>query len=128
MVKDKILGHGSIFDVPITMESVKLAKQRYNHDLENKRNRKVAKRTKKKKFKKKYHKASRNFILKFANLRSMAYQLLNCLLQKRSTRKELQRAQSKIETGLKRRQELSEEQQVITKKIKDLEHKWTEIL
>ena len=118
MVKDKILGHGSIFDVLITMESVKLAKQRYNHDLENKRNRKVAKRTKKK-----YHKTSRNFILKFANLRSMACQLLNCLLQKRSTRKELQRAQSKIETGLKRRQELSEEQQVITKKIKDLEHK-----
>ena len=34
MVKDIILSYGSIFDVPITkylLESVKLAKQRYNH-------------------------------------------------------------------------------------------------
>ena len=38
MVKDTILSHGSIFAVPITkglLESVKLAKQRCNHDLEN---------------------------------------------------------------------------------------------
>ena len=40
MVKDTILSHGSIRNVPITkglLESVKLAKQRYNHDLGNKR-------------------------------------------------------------------------------------------
>ena len=40
MVKDTILSHGSIFDVPITkglLETVKLAKQWYNHDIENKR-------------------------------------------------------------------------------------------
>ena len=50
-------------------------------------------------------------------------ELKNCLLQKTSTRKELQRAQSSIGTGMKTRQELSEEQQVMTKRIKELEHK-----
>ena len=38
-MKDTILNHGAIFDAPINkgpLESVKLAKQRYNHDLENK--------------------------------------------------------------------------------------------
>ena len=45
MVKDTILSCGSIFDVPITkglLESVKLDKQRYSHDLENKRKLKEA--------------------------------------------------------------------------------------
>ena len=40
MVTDTILSHGSIGNVPITkglLESVKLAKQRCNHDLGNKR-------------------------------------------------------------------------------------------
>ena len=44
-MKDTILNHGSIFDAPINkgpLESVKLAKQRYNHDLENKRKLKEA--------------------------------------------------------------------------------------
>ena len=50
-------------------------------------------------------------------------ELKNCFLQKTSTRKELQRAQSNIGTGIKTRQELSEEQQVMTKRIKELEHK-----
>ena len=39
-------------------------------------------------------------------------ELKNCLLQKTNTRKEPYRAQFKIETGMNRRQELSEEQQV----------------
>ena len=53
-------------------------------------------------------------------------ELKNCFLQKTSTRKELQRAQSNIGTGIKTRQELSEEQQVMTKRIKELEHKLTD--
>ena len=47
--------------------------------------------------------------------------LKQCLLQKNSTKKELQRAQCKIETGMKRRQELEEEKQVLEKRLKELE-------
>ena len=74
----------------------------------------------------------KNFILKFASSQSLVVadnivkegndKLKNCLLQKTITRKELQRAHSKIQTGMKRRQQLSEEQQFITKRIKELEH------
>ena len=79
MVKDTILSHGSIFDVPITkglLESVKLAKQRYNHDLENKR-----------------------------KLKEAQTEKLQMVAKKEKAK------------------ELSEEQQVITKRIKELEHK-----
>ena len=41
--------------------------------------------------------------------------------QKTSTRTELQRAQRKIETGMKRRQELQEEKSILEKKRKELE-------
>ena len=88
MVKNTILSHGSIFDVLISkdlLESVKLAKERYNHDFENKRKLKEAdaeklhmlakKRIKKKKFKKKCNKSLRDFILKFIKFQ-IAQQLL----------------------------------------------------
>jgi hypothetical protein len=45
LVKDTILSFGSIFDIPISkslLDSVKLARQRYNLDLENKRRLKEA--------------------------------------------------------------------------------------
>jgi hypothetical protein len=45
-------------------------------------------------------------------------ELKNCLLQKNSTRKELQKAQCKIETGVKRRLELTEKQHDFTKRTK----------
>ena len=78
MAKDTALSHGSIFDYSITkgtLESVKLAKQRYNHNLENNRKLKeaeaeklqmLAKRRRRIKLKKKYNKNLKNFILKFS--------------------------------------------------------------
>ena len=151
MVKDTILNHGSIFDVPITndlLESVKLAKQLYKHDLENKRKLKEAKTEKLQMLAKKYEEKEITEKVQQVpqELHSKVRQtsdalpvaddivkegndeLKNCLSQKTSTRKELERAHSKIETDTKRRQELSEEQQVITKRIEELEHKRTEIL
>ena len=47
--------------------------------------------------------------------------LKKCLLQKTSIRSELERAQSKIETGMKRRQELQEEKLILEKRRKELE-------
>ena len=46
--------------------------------------------------------------------------LKKCLLQKNNTRNELQQAQCKIETGMKRRQELVKEQNVLKKRSKEL--------
>jgi len=48
-------------------------------------------------------------------------ELKQCLLHKTSTRKELQRAQSKIETGMKRRQELTADQKGLNKRMRELE-------
>ena len=48
-------------------------------------------------------------------------ELKKCLLQKPITQTELQRAQSKIETSMKRRQELQEEKSILEKKRKELE-------
>ena len=45
-------------------------------------------------------------------------ELKKCLLQKTITQTELQRAQSKIETSMKRRQELQEEKSILEKKKK----------
>ena len=129
------------FDVPITkglLESVKLDKQRYNQnkrklkEVEVEQLQMLAKMDKEKEIKEKVQQelqelhskvrqisdglAVADYVVKEGN-----DELKNCLLQKASTLKELQRAQSKIETGMKKRQELSEEQQVITKRIKELD-------
>ena len=48
-------------------------------------------------------------------------ELKECLSHKTSTRKELQRAQSKIETGTKRRQELKADQKGLNKRMRELE-------
>ena len=50
-------------------------------------------------------------------------QLKQLLTQKKSTKKDLQRAQSKIEMGLKRRAELEEDQEVLKKKLKEIHEK-----
>ena len=50
-------------------------------------------------------------------------QLKNLLTQKNCTKKDLQRAQSKIEMGLKRRAELEEDQEVLKKKLKEINEK-----
>ena len=42
------------------------------------------------------------------------------LLRKNSTRKDLQTAQSKIETGVKKRKELFDQKEVLEKKMKEL--------
>ena len=45
------------------------------------------------------------------------------LTQKNCTKKDLQRAQSKMEMGLKRRAELEEDQEVLKKKLKEIHKK-----
>ena len=50
-------------------------------------------------------------------------QLKQLLTQKNCTKKDLQRAQSKIEMGLKRRAELEEDQEVLKKKFKEIHEK-----
>ena len=50
-------------------------------------------------------------------------QLKQLLTQKNCTKKDLQRAQSKIEMGLKRRAELEEDQEVLKKKLKEIHEK-----
>ena len=146
MVKDTILSHGSIFDVPITkglLESVKLDKQQYSHDLENKRKLKEAEvkqlqmlteKNKEKEIKEKVQQELQELnseVRQISDSLAVADDIVKegndklntCLLQKTNTRKEPHRALFKIETGMKIRQELTEEQQVITKRIKQLEHK-----
>ena len=140
-VKDTILNYGSIFDVPITkglLDSVKLSKQRYDADLENKRKLREAEAEKLEILKQK-SKEDQQKVVKHQELQeikaklqqisdglSVADEILKegndalkqSLTQKNSTRKELQRAQSKIEIGMKRREELTIEQAVLTKKMK----------
>lgn len=50
-------------------------------------------------------------------------ELRKLLLQKSSTRSDLQRAQSKIEIGMKRRQELEDEKAILEKRKKELDSK-----
>ena len=117
------------------LESVKLAEQRHNHNLEKKRKLKeaeaeklqvLAKKDEEKEVKVKLRQELHELhskVLQISDGPAVANdivmegngELKNCPLQNRSTRKELQRAQSKIEAGMKGRQELSEEQQVIKK-------------
>ena len=145
MVKDTILSFGSIFDVPITrnlLDSVKQSYQRYNLDLEAKRKIKEAEEAAQRKALESQEKVEDDSLEKErSSVRSAICQiedglsvaddiaaegneeLKNCLLKKNSTRKDLQRAQSKIETGMKRRQELSEQQKVLTKRMKEIEPK-----
>ena len=50
-------------------------------------------------------------------------QLKQLLTHKNCTKKDLQRAQTKIEMGLKRRAELEEDQEVLKKKLKEIHEK-----
>ena len=50
-------------------------------------------------------------------------QLKQLLTHKNCTRKDLQRAQSKIEMSLKRRAKLEEDQEVLKKKLKEIQEK-----
>lgn len=143
-VKDTILSYGSIFDVPITkdlLDSVKHSKQRYDADLEYKRKLKEAEAEKFAALKQKGEEDQQKLVQQkeLQEIKSKLQQisdglsvadeilkegndeLKQSLTQKNSTRKELQRAQSKIETGMKRREELSIEQAVLTKKMKEME-------
>ena len=108
------------------MESVKLVKQQYNHDLANKKLKEaeaeklqmLAKKDEEKEIKEKVQQELQELHSKVCQIsdglavaedivKEGNDELKNCLFQKTSTWKELQRAQSKIETGMKRRLELS---------------------
>ena len=58
-----------------------------------------------------------------ASVKEVNEQLKQLLTQKNCTKKDLQRAQSKIEMGLKRRAELEEDQEVLKKKLKEINEK-----
>ncbi|XP_065681343.1 uncharacterized protein LOC136094973 [Hydra vulgaris] len=139
-VKHTILSFGFIIDIPITksfIQSVKFAHSSYKADLEAKRR---LKEKEEKHIKTKETEETKQHVLKnekeailasiqqIKNGLSVADDLVfegnsdlkKCLLQKNSTRNELQRAQCKIETGMKRRQELADEQDVLEKRSKEL--------
>ena len=50
-------------------------------------------------------------------------QLKQLLIHKNYTKKDLQRAQSKIEMSMKRRAKLEEDQEVLKKKLKEIQEK-----
>ena len=138
LTKDTILQYSSVLDIPITkrlLRSVSLARQRYESDLEVKRKLKEAE-EKAKELKTLNEKVSQEKALMEEEERRIVsaieqvndgfvvadelvcegnQELKNCLLQKNSSRSALQRAQSKIETGMKRRAELSEQKDVLEK-------------
>ena len=104
------------------MESVKLVKQQHNLDLANKKLKEaeaeklqmLAKKDEEKvqqelqELHSKVCQISDGLAVADDIVKEGNDELKNCLFQKTSTWKELQRAQSKIETGMKRRLELSE--------------------
>ena len=114
-VKDAILKHSSILDIPITrslLDNVKDSRKRYMADLEAQRATEKEEEAKRKELEAKK---------KDGNMKSQEIsikQLKQLLTQKNCTKKDLQRAQSKIEMGLKRRAELEEDQKVLKKKLK----------
>ena len=148
VVKDAILRYPSICDIPITREMLKFVKssrQRYQADLEAKRLLAQKEELKKKEEKQKQKEEEEQAALRKQNekevetIKAALLQIKNglsvadesveegnknfkdLLSKKNSTRKDLQRAQSKIEMGLKRRAELSAEEEVLKKKLKELE-------
>ena len=114
-VKDAILKHSSILDIPITrslLDNVKDSRKRHMADLEAQRAIEKEEEAKRKELEAKK---------KDGNMKSQEIsikQLKQLLTQKNCTKKDLQRAQSKIEMGLKRRAELEEDQKVLKKKLK----------
>jgi len=149
VVKDAILRYPSLLDIPITKEmikNVKASRQRYQADLEVKRQlleKEAAKKReeeKKKKDQEKELETKQKNVKEVESVRSSLSQIENgisiadesveegnrdfkeLLSKKQSSKKDLQRAQSKIEMGIKRRAELLSEEPVIKKRLKELQN------
>ena len=135
------LSHGSIFDIPITkdlLESVKLGKQRHNHHPENTRKFVEAKAEKLQKMTNKKKKIKEKVQQKLQELHSKVQKFSDGLAVANETKKlsfaENKQSKRTTKSTIQNRNwhhkntGASEEQQVITKRIKDLEYKLTEIL
>ena len=125
-VKDAILKHSSILDIPITrslLDNVKDSRKRYIADVEAQRAIEKEEEAKKKD----EHMRNQEISVLTASLKQLQNsltvaddsvkedneQVQQLLTQKNCTKKDLQRAQSKIKIGLKRTAELEEDQEVL---------------
>ena len=131
-VKDAILKHSSILGIPITrsqLDNVKDSRKRYMADLEAQRATEKEEEAKRKELeakKKDENMKSQEILFLTASLEQLQNsltvvddsvkegneQLKQLLTQTNCTKKDLQRAQSKIEMGLKRRAEFEEDLEV----------------
>ena len=130
-------------EVPITKEmfiSVSLAHQRYEEDLEAKRQLKKKEEVEKctdksndkdicdvlttelKTIDDALQQIDSSYLIADESVSEGNSEFKGLLTKKNSTKKDLQRAQSKIEMGMKRRQELKSEEYVLTKRKKEIEH------
>ena len=140
-VKDALLQYSSILDIPITrslLDDVKDAWRRYVADLESAKKIEQEEEARKKKLEaqnKVEAEKSQELSVVRASLQQLQSslavaddsvkegndQLKQLLSQKNCTKQLLQRAQSKIEMGLKRRAELEANQDVLKKKLREIE-------
>ena len=140
-VKDALLQYSSILDIPITrslLDNVKDARRRYVADLESAKKIEQEEEARKKKLEAQ-NKVEAEKSQELSVVRASLHQLQNSLAvaddsvkegndqlkqllsQKNCTKQLLQRAQSKIEMGLKRRAELEANQDVLKKKLREIE-------
>ena len=140
-VKDALLQYSSILDIPITrslLDNVKDARRQYVADLESAKKIEQEEEARKKKLEaqnKVEAEKSQELSVVRASLQQLQSslavaddsvkegndQLKQLLSQKNCTKQLLQRAQSKIEMGLKRRAELEANQDVLKKKLREIE-------
>ena len=147
VVKDAILRYPSLLDIPVTKEMLQNAKalrQRYQVDLEAKGfllEREAAKKTEEQRRKdvERENELKKEHSKELQTVKTALSQIENgiciadesvdegnrefkeLLSKKNATRKDLQRAQSKIEMGIKRRAELLTEETILKKRLKELE-------
>ena len=149
VVKDAILRYPSLLDIPITKEmikNVKASRQWYQADLEVKRQlleQEAAKKReeeKKKKDQEKELETKQKNVKEVESVRSSLSHIENgisiadesveegntdfkeLLSKKQSSKRDLQRAQCKMEMGIKRRAELLSEEAVLKKRLKELQN------
>ena len=148
VVKDAILRYPSLLDFRVTkkmLQNVKASRQRYQADLEAKRlllEREAAKKGEEEQRRKELERQDelkKEHSKELETVKTVQSQTENgiciandsvdegnrefkeLLSKKNATRKDLQRAQSKIEMGIKRRAELLTEETILKKRLKELE-------
>ena len=142
-VKDAILRYPSILDIPVTrslIDNVKDARTRYMADLESTRKIEQEEAARKRELdaqkKVEYEKSEELSVVRVSlqqlqnglavaddSVKEGNDQLKELLSQKNCTKHQLQRAQSKIEMGLKRRAELEADKEVLQKRLREIDQK-----